>query len=55
MKIQSIDYQGNVEDITIPSSIHLGECEFTLSVSKQYNRFLKDFKDGYLFKNTKGV
>jgi hypothetical protein len=55
MKIQSIDYQGNVEDIYIPSSIHLGKCEFTLSISKQYNKFLRDLKDGYLFKNRKGV
>lgn len=55
MKIQSIDYQGNIEDVTIPSAIHLGKCEFTLSISKQYNKFLQDFKDGYLFKNNKGV
>lgn len=55
MKIQSIDYQGNKESIYIPSSIHLGKCEFTLSISKQYNKFLTDFKDGYLFKNNKGV
>lgn len=55
MKIQSIDYQGNIEDIYIPSSTHLGKCEFTLSISKQYNKFLLDFKDGYLFKNNKGV
>ena len=55
MKIQSIDYQGNKENIYIPSSIHLGKCEFTLSISKQYNKFLTDFKDGYLFKNNKGV
>lgn len=55
MKIQSIDYQGNKENVYIPSSIHLGKCEFTLSISKQYNKFLRDFKDGYLFKNNKGV
>ena len=55
MKIQSVDYQGNVEDIYIPSCIHLDKCEFTLSISKQYNKFLRDFKDGYLFKNRKGV
>lgn len=55
MKIQSIDYQGNVEDIYIPSCIHLGKCEFTLSISKQYAKFLKDFREGYLFKNRKGV
>lgn len=55
MKVQITDFQGNKEDITIPSSIHLGECEFTLSLSKQFNRFLQDFKDGYLFTNRKGV
>ena len=55
MKIQSIDYQGNVEDIYIPSCIHLEKCEFTLSISKQYAKFLKDFKEGYLFKGRKGV
>lgn len=55
MKIQSIDYQGNVEDIYIPSCIHLEKCEFTLSISKQYGKFLKDFREGYLFKNRKGV
>jgi len=55
MRIQSLDYQGNVEDIYIPSCIHLGKCEFTLSISKQYGKFLKDFREGYLFKNRKGV
>lgn len=55
MRIQSIDYQGNVEDIYIPSCIHLDKCEFTLSISKQYAKFLKDFKEGYLFKGRKGV
>ena len=55
MRIQSIDYQGNVEDLYIPSCIHLDKCEFTLSISKQYAKFLKDFKEGYLFKNRKGV
>ena len=55
MKIHSIDYQGNKENIYIPSSIHLGKCEFTLSISKQYSKFLKDFKEGYLFTSRKGV
>ena len=55
MTIQSEDYQGNIEEITIPSSIHLGKCEFTLSISKQYNRFLRDLREGYLFTVTKGV
>lgn len=55
MTVQTVDYLGNSEIVEIPSSIHLGECEFTLSISKQYGKFLKDFRDGYLFIATKGV
>ena len=43
------DYQGNTTEITSLSSVHLSPCEFTLSISKQYSRFLKDLKNGYLF------
>lgn len=43
------DYQGNTEEIYAPSSVHLSECDFTLSISKQYNKFLCMLRDGYLF------
>ena len=43
------DYQGNTTEITSLSSVHLSPCEFTLSISKQYSKFLQDLKNGYLF------
>ena len=43
------DYQGNETEITSLSSVHLSPCEFTLSISKQYSKFLQDLKNGYLF------
>jgi len=43
------DYQGNTSEITSLSSVHLSPCEFTLSISKQYSKFLQDLKNGYLF------
>ena len=35
--------------VTALSGVHLLPCDFTLSISKQYNKFLRDLKDGYLF------
>ena len=43
------DYKGNTTEITSLSSVHLSPCEFTLSISKQYSKFLQDLKNGYLF------
>ena len=49
------DYQGNTEEVTALSSVHLSPCEFTLSISKQYSKFLQDFKNGYLFIGVKSI
>lgn len=43
------DYQGNETEITSLSGVHLSPCEFTLSISKQYSKFLQELKNGYLF------
>lgn len=43
------DYQGHTETVYSPSSVHLSECDFTLSISRQYNKFLCMLRDGYLF------
>ena len=43
------DYLGNKELVTSKSGIHLEPCDFTLSISRQYNEFLLGFKSGYLF------
>ena len=45
-----IDYLGNRNVETCDSSIHLEECEFTLSISKQYGTFLQNLKKGVLYK-----
>ena len=40
------DYLGNTEVVTSPSSCHLEPCEFTLSISKKYAKFLEMVKNG---------
>ena len=45
-----IDYLGNKQIEKCESSIHLEECEFTLSISKQYSKFLQNLKMGMLYK-----
>ena len=49
------DYQGNTAEITSLSSVHLSPCEFTLSISKQYSKFLQDLRNGYLFTGIKAL
>src|SRR5699024_442966 len=43
------DYKGNTSIVTAESGIHLSECEFTLSISKQYGEFLENYRKGYLY------
>lgn len=47
------DYMGNSYHVNTKSGVHLEECEFTLSISKQYGEFLKSFMAGYLITGTK--
>ena len=49
------DYKGKTVYIKSLSSIHLSDCDFTLSISKQYNNFLRMLKDGYLFTGNKYI
>lgn len=49
------DYQNNTCEVSALSSVHLSPCEFTLSISKQYNKFLIDLKNGYLFTGVKAI
>ena len=53
MKFMIKDYQGNDSIISVESGIHLENCEFTLSISKQYGEFIKNFMQGYLYKGVK--
>lgn len=43
------DYKGQECFIETKSGIHLENCEFTLSLSKQYMSFLKNFTAGYIY------
>ena len=44
---------GNKEVVKSLSSIHLSECDFTLSLTKEYSKFLDNLYTGYLYKGTK--
>ena len=48
-----IDYKGKSKIEHSLSSVHLGACDFTLSISKQYLQFLSNLKDGYIYKGVK--
>lgn len=49
------DYQNNTIEVTALTGVHLSPCEFTLSISKQYNKFLRDLRNGYLFTGTRAI
>lgn len=49
------DYQGNHSIVRSLSSVHLGACDFTLSISTQYMNFLKNLKQGYIYTGLKMV
>lgn len=49
------DYQNNIVEVTSLSGVHLSPCEFTLSISKQYSKFLRDLRNGYLFTGTRAI
>lgn len=44
------DYQGTECKIEVESGVHLSPCEFTLSISRQYQEFLKQLSKGYIYK-----
>lgn len=49
------DYLGHTVTEHALSGVHLGVCDFTLSMSKQYLNFLTNLKDGYIFTGLKHV
>ena len=55
LKFKITDYQGKVSTIETLSSIHLEPCDFTLSISKQYNEFLAQLARGYIFRGLKQI
>jgi len=47
------DYLGNTEHIIAKSCVYLEDCEFTLSISKEYGKFLSMLSQGLIFKGVK--
>lgn len=50
-----VDYNGVQERVLTLSGIHLEPCDFTLSISEQYNQFLRAISSGYVFTGMKNV
>ena len=55
MDIVITDYEGNTVHVNAKSGVHLEPCDFTLSISKQFNDFLEQLALGYIFKGGKYI
>ena len=49
------DYNGVTNYEHSLSAVHLGACDFTLSISKQYLNFLNQLSNGYIYKGVKHI
>lgn len=49
------DYLGNTAECMPLSGVHLENCDFTLSITGQYQEFLKQLSNGYLYKGVKHI
>lgn len=47
------DYLGNTEHVISKSCVYLENCEFTLSLSQQYAKFLGMLQKGFIFRGVK--
>ena len=52
-KLLVTDYLGNTETVITLSGVHLTEADYTLSISKQYGEFLRNLKQGYIYRGEK--
>lgn len=50
LEFMVLDYQGNETFVSVESGVHLESCEFTLSISEQYKKFLQMLGQGYIYK-----
>lgn len=50
-----LDYQGHNSHIIAKSGVHLENCEFTLSISKQYGKFIEMLIGGFLYRGVEDV
>ena len=50
MTVEMVDYLGNKTTVTELSGVHLESAEFTLNISKDYQKFLSLLKDGFIWR-----
>lgn len=55
LKFKVTDYQGAESTVNPLSGVHLENCDFTLSITEQYNEFLRQLSQGYIYKGVKHV
>ena len=55
LKYKVTDYQGVESTVNPLSGVHLENCDFTLSITEQYNEFLRQLSQGYIYKGVKHV
>lgn len=55
MDFMCVDYQGHETYIITKSGVYLEPCEFTLSISQQYKKFLSMLFKGYVYKGVDEV
>ena len=55
MEFMIQDYQGNEAHVITLSGVHLENCDFTLSITKQYGTFINNLMKGYYYKGVKHI
>lgn len=55
MEFMIQDYQGNDSHVKTLSGVHLENCDFTLSITKQYGAFINNLMKGYYYKGVKHI
>lgn len=55
LKFKVTDFNGAESTVNPLSGIHLGDCDFTLSIADRYKQFLNNLSKGYIFKGVKHV
>lgn len=55
LKFMVSDYNGLSETVNPYTGIHLGDCDFTLSIAMHYKEFLNNLSKGYIFKGVRHV
>ena len=49
-KFKIKDFRGHTATVDVKSGINLEPCDFTLSISKEYGKFLQQISQGYIYK-----